>query len=84
MTIEFLYVCEENTIDAISCVASDPAIVGAKVNGEQVSISVVSEHEVPDFVVVKDFKNKKKEDLTEDLLSLLEEEAQRNNYFWGS
>ena len=80
---EFLYVCEENTIDAISCVASDPAIVGAKVIGEQVSISVVSEHEVPDFVVVK-ISGIRKGRLNRRFVKFTEEEAQRNNYFWGS
>tara|TARA_E500000178_G_C17038997_1_gene765492 strand:- start:49242 stop:50039 length:798 start_codon:yes stop_codon:yes gene_type:complete len=80
---EFIYVCEENTIDAISCVASDPAVVGAKVVDDKIVVSIDPVDEVPDFVVVK-ISGIRKGRLNRRFVKFTEEEAQRNNYFWGS
>lgn len=80
---EFLNVCEEGTIDAISCVASDPAVVGAKVIDDKIQISVIAQYDCPEFVVVK-LSGIRKGRLNKRFVKFTEDEALRNNQFWGS
>ena len=79
---EFINVCEEDTIDAISCVASDPALVGAKVVDDKIIVSLIAD-DVPEFIVVK-LSGIRKGRLNKRFVKFTEEEALRNNNFWGS
>ena len=79
---EFINVCEEGTIDAISCVTSDPAIVGAKIVDNKIVVSLIAD-EVPEFVVVK-LSGIREGRLNKRFVKFTEEEALRNNNFWGS
>jgi hypothetical protein len=78
---EFLFVCEEGSVRAISCVPSKPCLCGIKTDGEQLYIEI--EGTVPEEIAVKitgirkGKRNQRFEEFTE-------EQATDNTSFWNS
>ena len=79
----FLEVCEDDSVKVISCVPSQPAIVGARVESSKVVVEIDEKSLVPDRVEVKingirkGFADNRFEEFTE-------EDAIRNYKFWGN
>ena len=79
--LEYIHVCEEGSIRAISYVPSEPCVCGIKVKGSQLFVQI--QGNVPEELVIKlSGIRKGKKDLRFE--EFTQEQADRNNNFWTS
>ena len=80
---EFIFVCEENSIKAISFMPSSPSLMGASVENNQLILKFSDVLPLPEEVVVK-ISGIRKGRLNKRFTKYTEEDASRNTKFWDT
>jgi hypothetical protein len=79
---EFLFVCEPNTIEAISSVSDEPAIMGVKIENDMIIVKGKSLFNSPKKITVK-ISGIRKGRLGKRFTHWTEEQAKQNTQFWS-